>query len=160
MNNLRCPQCGLSPTKKNGHTHYSKQNHQCLACGRQFVADSQRIREATRELVRKLLLERIPLRGICRTFSISLQWLLRFIAELYDQLPDDLYVEPTRPEASVHLLRLEAEADELWSCVGNKSNKQWVWLACEPQTREVLALYVGDRSRHSARQLWQRIRQA
>ena len=39
MNNLRCPRCGLSHSKKNGHTHYSKQNHQCLECGRQFVAD-------------------------------------------------------------------------------------------------------------------------
>ena len=35
MNNLSCPQCGLSHTKKNGHTHYGKQNYQCLAYGRQ-----------------------------------------------------------------------------------------------------------------------------
>jgi len=157
MNNLRCPQCGLSHTKKNGHTHYGKQNHQCLACGRQFVLDSQRITDETRELVRKLLLERIPLRGICRTLSLSLQWLLRFIAEVYEQLPDDLYVQPTRPEGSVQLLRLEAEADELWSFVGNKANKQWVWLAFDPQSKQVLAFYVGDRSRKSARKLWQRI---
>ncbi len=80
MNNSSCPQCGLSHSKKNGHTHYGKQNHQCLECGRQFVLDSQRIDDATREVVRKLLLERIPLRGICRTLSISLEWLLHFIA--------------------------------------------------------------------------------
>jgi hypothetical protein len=24
MNNLRCPQCELSHSKKNGHTHYGK----------------------------------------------------------------------------------------------------------------------------------------
>jgi len=125
MNNLRCPQCGVSHIKKNGHTHYGKQNHQCLECGRQFVLDSQRIDEATRELVRKLLLERIPLRGICRTLSISLEWLLQFIAEVYEQLPDDLYVRPTSPDGSVQLLRLEAEADELWSFVGKKANQQW-----------------------------------
>ena len=160
MHNLRCPQCGLSHTKKNGHTHYGKQNHQCLACGRQFVLDSQRIAAATRELVRKLLLERIPLRGICRTLSLSLEWLLQFIAEVYAQLPDDLYVQPTSPDRSVQLLRLEAEADELWSFVEKKSNKQWVWLAFDPQTRQVLAFYVGDRSRQSARKLWQRIPQS
>jgi len=160
MNNLRCPQCGLSHTKKNGHTHYGKQNHQCKECGRQFVVDSQRIGEATREVVRKLLLERIPLRGICRTLSLSLEWLLQFIAEVYEQLPDDLYVQPSRPNGSVQLLRLEAEADELWSFVGKKSNKQWVWLAFDPQSKQVLAFYVGDRSRQSARKLWQRIPQA
>jgi len=160
MNNLRCPQCGVSHIKKNGHTHYGKQNHQCLECGRQFVLDSQRIDEATRELVRKLLLERIPLRGMCRTLSISLEWLLQFIAEVYEQLPDDLYVRPTSPDGSVQLLRLEAEADELWSFVGKKANKQWVWLAFDPESKQVLAFYVGDRSRKSARQLWQRIPQA
>ncbi len=160
MNNSSCPQCGLSHSKKNGHTHYGKQNHQCLECGRQFVLDSQRIDEATRELVRKLLLERISLRGICRTLSISLEWLLQFIAEVYEQLPDDLYVQPTSPDRSVQLLRLKAEADELWSFVGKKSTKQWVWLAFAPETRQVLAFYVSDRSRKSARKLWQRIPQA
>jgi hypothetical protein len=61
MNDLRCPQCGLPHTKKNGHTHYRKQNYQCLSCGRQFVLDSQWIDQPTRALIKKLLLERIPL---------------------------------------------------------------------------------------------------
>ncbi len=157
MNNLRCPQCGVSHTKKNGHTHYGKQNHRCLDCGRQFVPDSQRIDEATRALIRKLLLERLSLRGICRVLSLSLEWLLQFITEVYDQLPDDLYVRPLSPDRRLQLLRWEAEADELWSFVGSKANKQWVWLAFDPTTRQVLAFYVGDRSRKSARQLWRRI---
>jgi len=29
MNNLSCPDCGLSQIKRNGHTHYGKQNYQC-----------------------------------------------------------------------------------------------------------------------------------
>jgi len=143
MNSLRCPQCELSHIKKNGHTHYGKQNYQCLECGRQFVTDSQRIDEATRALIQKLLLERIPLRGICRVLDISLEWLLDFIAEVYDQLPDDLYVQSTSPSRDVQLLRLEAEADELWSFVQRKENKQWVWLAFDPATKQVLAFYSG-----------------
>ena len=43
MNNLRCPQCGLSHIKRNGYTHYGKQNYRCKDCDRQFVEDSQRI---------------------------------------------------------------------------------------------------------------------
>ncbi|MBA3442003.1 MAG: IS1 family transposase [Pyrinomonadaceae bacterium] len=70
MNNPSCPHCGLSPSKKNGHTHYGKQNYQCLSCGRQFVEDSQRLDQPTRALIKKLL-ERIPLRGMCRVLSIS-----------------------------------------------------------------------------------------
>ncbi len=157
MNNLCCPQCGLSHTKKNGHTHYGKQNYRCKGCGRQFVLDSQRIDEAARTLVKKLLLERLSLRGICRTFGFSLGWLLQFMTEVYDQLPDDLCVQPVSPDRRIQLLRLEAEADELWSFVGNKAHKQWVWLAFDPQTKQVLAFYVGDRSRQSAQKLWQRL---
>jgi insertion element IS1 protein InsB len=160
MNDISCPQCGLSHNKKNGHTHYEKQNYQCLECGRQFVADSQRIEASTRELIKKLLLGRIPLRGICRVLDISLEWLLQFITEVYDQLPEDLYVQPISPNCEIHLLRLDAEADEMWSFVGRKANWQWIWLAFEPNTRQVLAFYVGDRSRKSARKLWNRILRA
>ena len=157
MNNLHCPQCGLSHIKKNGHTHYGKQNHQCLECGRQFVAHSQRIEAHNRDLIEKLLLERLSLRGICRVMKVSLQWLLLFIAQVYEQLPDDLYVRSICPNRRIRLLRLEAEADEMWSFVGNKTNKQWVWLAIDVESRQVLAFYVGDRSRKSAQKLWQRI---
>ncbi len=161
MNNLRCPRCGLSHIKRNGHTHYQKQNYQCLSCRRQFVKDGHRIDAATRALVQKLLLERVSLRGICRVLCVSLVWLLKFMVEVYEQLPDDLYVQPlTTARGRLHLLRLEAEADELWSFVGSKANKQWVWLAFDPQTKQVLAFYVGDRSRNSARQLWKRIPRA
>ena len=59
MNNLSCPRSRLSHIKRNGHTSYGEQNDQCLECGRQFVADSQHISEETRQLIRRLLLERL-----------------------------------------------------------------------------------------------------
>jgi len=158
MNNLRCPQCGLSHSKRNGHTHYGKQNHQCLNCGRQFVEDSQRIGEAEREMIKRLLLERLSLLGICRVMGISLRWLLTFVVELYESLPDDLGVQlPQTSNPQIQLLRLAAEADEMWSFVGRKSNKQWVWIAADVSSKQVIAFYVGDRSRKSAGKLWQRI---
>lgn len=104
MHNLCCPQCGSTHNKRNGHTHYGKQNHQCLACNRQFVASSRLISDATKALVKKLLFERIPLCGICRTLSLSLPWLLGFIIEPYEQLPDDLNVQPVASTARVRLL--------------------------------------------------------
>jgi len=56
-----------------------------------------------------------------------------------------------------HISLLEAEADELWSSVRSKENKQWVWIAMDAHTKQVLAFYVGDRSRQSAQKLWERI---
>jgi transposase-like protein len=87
-----CPNCGSGQHKKNGHIHNGKQNYRCLDCGRQFVADYafKTVTEETRELIKKALLERNSLRGICRIFDVSLTWLLAFIAELYAVLPADL----------------------------------------------------------------------
>src|SRR5262249_16416902 len=54
----------------------------------------------------------------------------------------------------VILQRLEAEVDELWSFVGKQANRQWVWIAMDATTRQVIAFHVGDRSQASAAQLW------
>ena len=126
MNNLRCPQCGLSHIKRNGYTHYGKQNYRCKDCDRQFVEDSQHIGEEVKDLIKVLLLERLSLRGICRVTRVSLTWLLDFIAEVYEESPDDLNVKVCQALGVVQLLRLEAEADEMWSFVGTKGNKQLI----------------------------------
>jgi IS1 family transposase len=46
------------------------------------------------------------------------------------------------------------QLDELWSFVGNKRRKQWIWLAMDAQTRAIVGVYVGNRSRRSAERLW------
>src|SRR5262245_12162556 len=74
MNKLRFPQCGLSHIKRNGLTHYGKQNYRCKDCDRQFVEDSQRIGKELKDLIKVLLLERLSLRGICRVTGVSF-WL-------------------------------------------------------------------------------------
>ncbi len=159
MNNLRCPQCRLSHIKRNGYTHYGKQNYRCKDCDRQFVEDSQHIGEEVKDLIKVLLLERLSLRGICRVTGVSLTWLLDFIAEVYAESPDDLNVKVCQARGVVQLLRLEAEADEMWSFVVSKRNKQWIWIALDGATKQVIAFYVGDRSASSARELWRRIPQ-
>jgi len=160
VNNLLCPRCGLSHIKRNGHTHYGEQNYLCKKCNRQFVENSQHVSEEKKALIKRLLLERLSLRGICRATEVSLTWLLGFIAEVYADLPDDLNVKVCEARGVVQLLRLEAEADEMWSFVARKENKQWIWIAIDATTKQVIAFYVGDRSRKSARQLWKRIPQA
>jgi insertion element IS1 protein InsB len=52
------------------------------------------------------------------------------------------------------------EADELWSFVGAKDNRQWIWAALDADTRRVLAVVVGDRSEFAARCLWLSLPQA
>ena len=39
----------------------------------------------------------------------------------------------------------EAELDEMWSYVKNKSNKYWLWHAIDHNTGKILAYTFGDR---------------
>jgi insertion element IS1 protein InsB len=113
------------------------------------MADEQRT------LVAHLLRERISLRGICRAGGVSLTWLLHLMVERFAACPDHLHAQlPVRPTAMV-IRRLEA--DELWSFVGKKANKPWLWIAMDAKTRQVMAFDVGDRSRKSGEQLWAKI---
>jgi len=50
--------------------------------------------------------------------------------------------------------RLTVQMDELWSFVDHKGDQQWVWLAMDVTTREIVGCYIGDRSRTSAQALW------
>jgi insertion element IS1 protein InsB len=108
-------------------------------------------------LIERLLLERISLRGICRAIGVGLRWLLYFMVERFTAAPDHLYVQPTAGTQKVILQRLEAEVDELWSFVGKKANRQWVRIAMDADTRQIITFHVGDRSRQSAEALWGKI---
>jgi len=128
-------------------------------CGRAFVLspDNHVITEEQRTLIERLLLERISLRGICRAVGVGLRWLLQFMVERFQAAPEHLYVRPTAGTQVVILHRLEAEVDELWSFVGKKANRQWIWIALDATTRQVIAFHVGDRSGQSAEALWEKI---
>lgn len=155
----RCPSCGSRGFKKNGHIHNGKQNHQCHVCERQFVLcpENKVIKQETKDLIRKSLLERNSLLGICRIFDVSLTWLLSFIHSLYEALPDHLNFVPLGEIKSVVIHGVDVQADEMWSFVQTKDNKQWIWIALDVTTRQVIAFYIGDRSRIGARELWERI---
>ena len=70
---MKCSHCQTDNTKKNGHTHYGKQNYYCHSCHRQFVEGGQDwfIKSSDKVVIDKLLLERISLSGICRVCEVS-----------------------------------------------------------------------------------------
>lgn len=47
--------------------------------------------------------------------------------------------------SDVELVCEEAEIDEQWSFVGNKSNQRWIWYAVEHSTNVILAYVFGKR---------------
>jgi insertion element IS1 protein InsB len=108
-------------------------------------------------MIEHLLRERISLRGICRAVGVSLTRLLRFMVDRFAACPDDLHTRIPCHPTDVVMRRLEAEADEMWSFVKQKANRQWIWIAMDVQTWQVIAFHVGDRSRDSAKELWAKI---
>jgi insertion element IS1 protein InsB len=157
-----CPRCKSPKYKKNGHIHTGQQNHQCKNCGRQFVQGfaQYRISDDTRALIERLLVERISLRGICRAVGVGLKRLLGFLVQCVETLPDHLHVQPVTCHGNVIMRCLAVEADEMSSFVQTRANKQWIWIAMDAKSRQVIAFDVGDRSRRSAKRLWAKIPQA
>lgn len=154
-----CPWCRSSKHKENGHIHNGKQNHYCHDCGRQVVERCEQylISDDTWALIASLLVECISLRGICRVVGIGLKWLVGFLVQCFKALPEHLNVQPGSCNGVVRMQRLEAEADETARFVQKKANKQWIWVAIDARSRQVIAFHVGDRSRESAKELWANI---
>ncbi len=68
---------------------------------------------------------------------------------IYEAVSQQLEVQP-KPQR-----RLTMQMDELWSFVDDKGNEQWVWLAIDAVSREIVGCCIGDRSGASAQKLWE-----
>ena len=145
-----CPNCGSKKFTKNGSIHNKKPKYACQDCGHQFVNKSGKIwvTQQQKDLIDKLLLERISLRGIARVVGVSWRWLQNYVNKKFEQVPRKVQVSP-KP-----IGKLTIECDELWSFVDYRKNQYWVWLAIDRKTREIVCCYIGDRSRESAKKLW------
>lgn len=139
--------------------HTGQQNHPCKACGRPLVlhADKRVIGEAQRTLVERLRCEQISLHGMCRTVGVSIRWLMQGIVTCFATLPDHLHVLPIAAPQEVSIGRREVEANEMWGFVAKKANKQWIWIAMDKPTRQMLAFHVGERRHESGQQLWAKL---
>ena len=131
-------------------TRRGKQNHKCWDCGRQFVEKPQWEPKSSDTLskIKLLLLERISLVGITRVMGVSESWLQNYVNHLYAAVEAQVTIIPKA--VGKHTVQM----DELWSFVDNKGDKQWVWLAMDVKTREVVGCHIGDRSKVSAQALW------
>lgn len=145
-----CPSCGSHHIVKNGSIHNRKQKYKCKNCGRQFIDKPTNIivSDETKQLIDKLLLERISLRGIARVTNVSWSWLQNYVNQKFTRVPRQIKVTEKSKG------RLTIECDEMWSFVGSKETAPYIWLAIDRDTREIVGCFVGDRTRKSARKLW------
>ena len=111
----------------------------------------ERHSSTTKRQVLRAALERVSLRGIERIFGVCRQTVAEWIRDQVWQLP---VLADTLIDYEVGDV---LEIDEMWSFVGNKGQKRWIWLALCRRTRQIIAFYIGKRDEAAAQQLWQRI---
>jgi IS1 family transposase len=108
----------------------------------------QPVEKETRELIDRLLLEKISLAGIVRATGVSPRWLQYYVNKKLGAVKREVEVKSKKRG------KLTIQCDEMWSFVGNKGNKQWIWLAIDVLTKEIVGVYVGQRDKDGARGLW------
>lgn len=148
---MNCSKCQSTQIIKYGYTHGGKPRFRCQDCGRQFVenANQQPIDKATRQLIDKLLLERLALAVIAWVTSVSERCYRCTSIQLYYQTPKAVEV------AQKNRIGWRFSKGVMWSFVDSKQNKQWIWLAVDADTREFIGVFIGYCSRHPAKRLWQ-----
>jgi len=150
MRDIICPCCNSENIVKNGNTVYGKPKFMCRDCRKQFVEnpDIRKIMDEKKSLTDKMLLERISLAGICRVLGISQRRLQSYVDEKYQHIKK-------KPETIFKgKIRLTIECDEIRAYVGSKKNNCRIWLATDPETGEIVGVYIGTRGRESAKKLW------
>ena len=143
---LPCRKCGSTNIAKNGHTKAGTQKYYCKSCGFSgslMTKDNERTQR--RELVEKLHLERVSQRGIARLLGISRTTIIAMLKKVIQPIAKTIEPLSSRPTL---------EFDQLWSYVGKKANKVWIWLAIERETRRIVGIAFGDRSDATCRKLW------
>ncbi|MEO1441569.1 MAG: IS1 family transposase [Chloroflexota bacterium] len=147
-----CRTCGSANTIRNGTNKCGNPQYHCKDCGvYRVMKPRERHSSMTKQCVLRAALERVSLRGIERIFGVCRQTVADWIREQVWQLP---VLADTLIDYEVGDV---LEMDELWSFVGNKEQKRWIWIALCRRTRQIVAFYIGKRDEGAAQQLWQRL---
>ncbi len=100
------------------------------------------VSDETKQLIDKLLLERISLRGIAIVTGVSWSCLQNYVNNKLAAFPRQIKVSD-KPKG-----KLVIECDKMWSFVFSKTIKVYIWLAIDRKTREIIGCYLGDFGSH------------
>jgi transposase-like protein len=142
---ILCPDCQSPNVKRNDKKSTKKQNYLCKDCGRQFIGDhALSYRGCHSRLIQKILL--MPVRGIgIRDIAVIEQASINKVLSVL--VRSNHVIKPKEQHCD------QLEADEFWTCAGNKKNKVWLICAYHRDTGETVAFVWGKRDTKTARKL-------
>ena len=78
---IHCPRCHSEDISRNGRNGRGKQSYKCRDCKRKFVLNPEwsALSDEQKELIERLLLERISLAGIARVMQRSEDCIQRYV---------------------------------------------------------------------------------
>jgi insertion element IS1 protein InsB len=150
---VRCPHCGSDEVIKRGKTDTGGQRYRCRneACAQGSFLLEYRYQGYLPRVKRQIVdmaLNGSGIRDTARVLGISKDTVVSELKKQTELEPInrpflDRLADPARP---ILLARVEeAEADEMWSFVGKKTEPRWLWQALDHRTGTVLAYVFGRR---------------
>ena len=153
---VRCPHCQSAQSVKRGKTARGSQRSLCqntLCAKGSFLLDScnRGCLPEVKHTIIDMSLNASGVRATARALPICPNTVLRELKKKETALevvntsllrtlnPDEVAWDLERAGEA------EAEMDEMWSFVGNKSNPRWLWHAIDHYTGKVLAYVFGRR---------------
>ena len=142
---VNCPHCHSVKVVKNGVKSTGIQNFLCRDCGKQFQQEYfyQGADPGVKAQVKSSLLHGSGIRDCNKIFGISPKATLKLIL----QEGQKVQISPKRKYYE------RVQIDELYSFVNQKGKKVWIFYAYSPDTKEILAITMGKRSKKQLRSL-------
>lgn len=147
---VSCHHCHSAKVVKNGNKRTGQQNFKCKNCGRQFQYDYyyQGADPRVKTQIIRHLVNSNGIRDIISTLHVSAYVIYKCIEKYVLQC----HIKP-RQEYYERVI-----IDEMYSFVGSKQKKVWIFYVFAPDTNEILAVTMGKRSTKQLRSLMLKIK--
>ena len=146
---IPCQRCEGTDLVRNGHTKAGHQKYFCKTCRFYGTLSDHAEKEAEKHAtVEKLHLERVSQRAIARSTGVSRPTIAALLEKRAQTTPP--LAQTITPSKERPMLELDA----IWSYVGSKAQRIWIWRALERNTQKIVGIAVGDRSETAWERLW------
>lgn len=138
-----CPRC-KNHAVKNGFQD-KKQCYKCLSCNKKFQERYiyNAYNHQTDHYITLLLKESCGVRSISRILKISKKTVLSRILKISNQIKSPRFLQTG----------CKYEIDEVWTFIQRKENFTWITYALERKSKNVIAFFVGNKSKEDIKPL-------